>query len=79
MAGISNAAYFLFREGRVHRITDNGDVRVQFPGKPEQQFRWTVNPAALTKVRESAYSTNASTGCPEVQEVFDTPLIFGMG
>ena len=35
----------------MHRITENGDVRVQFPGKPEQQFRWTVNPAALSKVR----------------------------
>ena len=41
----------------MHRITDNGDVRVQFPGKPEQQFRWTVNPAALTKVRMEAESS----------------------
>ena len=39
------------RAGRVHRITENGDVRVQFPGKPEHHFRWTLSPRALSKVR----------------------------
>ena len=39
------------RAGRVHRVTENGDIRVQFPGKPEQHFRWTVSPSALSKVR----------------------------
>ncbi|XP_001629545.2 E3 ubiquitin-protein ligase MIB2 isoform X3 [Nematostella vectensis] len=33
--------------GTVHRITENGDIRVQYPGV---QNRWTFNPAALVKV-----------------------------
>ncbi len=37
--------------GRVHRITAAGDIRVQYPGKPEADHRWTVHPAALAKVR----------------------------
>ncbi len=36
-------------EGRVHRVTDGGDIRVQYPGKPENEYRWTVHPAALVK------------------------------
>lgn len=36
--------------GVVHRITNNGDIRVQYPGNPEQNFRWTLNPAALSRV-----------------------------
>ena len=37
--------------GAVHRLTTGGDVRVQYPGNPESNFRWTVNPFALTKVK----------------------------
>lgn len=33
--------------GTVHRVTDRGDIRVQFEGC---QNRWTFNPAALNKV-----------------------------
>lgn len=32
--------------GTVHRITDRGDVRVQFG----RETRWTFHPGALTKV-----------------------------
>ena len=38
---------FLDQVGVVHRITSAGDVRVQFPGQPESNFRWTINPRAL--------------------------------
>lgn len=40
----------LGKTGVVHRITNNGDIRVQYPGNPEQNFRWTLNPAALLRV-----------------------------
>ena len=35
------------RRGRVHRLTDKGDVRVQFPGNPAKDHRWTLNPLAI--------------------------------
>ena len=35
------------RKGRVHRLTEKGDVRVQYPGHPPQDYRWAINPAAL--------------------------------
>ncbi|XP_058160621.1 E3 ubiquitin-protein ligase MIB2 isoform X2 [Dasypus novemcinctus] len=38
-------AEFLGQTGTVHRITDRGDVRVQFKG----ETRWTFHPGALTK------------------------------
>ena len=28
--------------GEVHRLTSNGDVRVQYPGEPASSYRWTV-------------------------------------
>lgn len=37
---------FIGQPGTVHRITDRGDVRVQFSHK----IRWTFHPGALTKV-----------------------------
>ncbi len=43
-------AEIIGKTGVVHRITNNGDVRVQYPGTPELSYRWTVNPKALTKV-----------------------------
>ncbi|XP_077007700.1 E3 ubiquitin-protein ligase MIB2 isoform X2 [Tamandua tetradactyla] len=36
---------FLGQTGRVHRITERGDVRVQF----DSETRWTFHPGALTK------------------------------
>ncbi|XP_062959850.1 E3 ubiquitin-protein ligase MIB2 isoform X3 [Cynocephalus volans] len=36
---------FIGQTGTVHRITDRGDVRVQF----NQETRWTFHPGALTK------------------------------
>ncbi len=41
--------------GKVHRITSNGDVRVQYPGKPEEHFRWTFNPEALQTVSQGGW------------------------
>uniref|UniRef100_A0A2K6SSV7 RING-type E3 ubiquitin transferase n=1 Tax=Saimiri boliviensis boliviensis TaxID=39432 RepID=A0A2K6SSV7_SAIBB len=38
-------AEFIGQTGTVHRITDRGDVRVQF----NQETRWTFHPGALTK------------------------------
>lgn len=38
---------FIGQTGTVHRITDRGDVRVQF----NSETRWTFHPGALTKVR----------------------------
>ena len=29
--------------GEVHRLTSNGDVRVQYPGDPATSYRWTVS------------------------------------
>ena len=40
-------AEYIGKVGRVHRITDKGDVRVQFDGCNN---RWTFHPGALTKV-----------------------------
>ncbi|XP_010626018.1 E3 ubiquitin-protein ligase MIB2 isoform X1 [Fukomys damarensis] len=39
-------AEFIGQTGTVHRITDRGDVRVQF----NHEIRWTFHPGALTKV-----------------------------
>lgn len=41
---------FIGQTGTVHRITDRGDVRVQFSHKT----RWTFHPGALTKVHGGA-------------------------
>jgi len=35
------------KKGTVHRITEKGDVRVQYPGQPPSEHRWAINPAAL--------------------------------
>ena len=40
----------LGQKGRVHRITDRGLVRVQYPGAPAPQHRWALNPSALRLV-----------------------------
>ncbi|OAD58844.1 E3 ubiquitin-protein ligase MIB2 [Eufriesea mexicana] len=40
-------AEYIGKVGRVHRITDKGDVRVQFEGCNN---RWTFHPGGLTKV-----------------------------
>jgi E3 ubiquitin-protein ligase mind-bomb len=40
-------AEFLVKIGTVHRITDKGDIRVQYEGCSN---RWTFHPAALVKV-----------------------------
>ena len=40
----------LGRKGRVHRITEKGLVRVQYPGNPAHQHRWAINPAVLRVV-----------------------------
>ena len=36
--------------GRVHRITERGLVRVQYPGTPAQDHRWAITPLALRLV-----------------------------
>ena len=36
--------------GVVHRITENGDVRVNFTDLPDNKSRFTFNPLALAKV-----------------------------
>jgi hypothetical protein len=38
--------------GTVHRVTACGDLRIQYPGKPEAQFRWTLHPDTIAKVRK---------------------------
>ncbi|XP_076233420.1 E3 ubiquitin-protein ligase mind bomb 2 isoform X2 [Calliopsis andreniformis] len=40
-------AEYIGKVGKVHRITDKGDIRVQFEGCNN---RWTFHPGALTKV-----------------------------
>lgn len=37
--------------GQVHRLTSNGDVRVQYNGQPASAYRWTINPQALTSAQ----------------------------
>ncbi|VEN54035.1 unnamed protein product, partial [Callosobruchus maculatus] len=44
-------AEFIDKVGTVHRITDKGDIRVQYEGCNN---RWTFNPAALQKVTSFA-------------------------
>ena len=39
------------RRGKVHRMTEKGDVRGQFPGSPANHHRWTINPLALRVVQ----------------------------
>lgn len=48
----SRMATLIGRVGKVHRITNGGDIRVQYPMQPEAEHRWTVNPAALERVTE---------------------------
>ena len=36
--------------GWVHRVTTSGNIRVQYQGHPESNYRWTINPAALSPV-----------------------------
>ena len=38
---------YVGKVGTVHRITDKGDIRVQYDGCSN---RWTFHPGALTKV-----------------------------
>jgi len=38
------------RRGKVHRITEKGDVRVQFANPSTKENRWTINPMALTVI-----------------------------
>ena len=40
----------LGQRGRVHRITEKGLVRVQYPGNPPHQHRWAINPVVLKVV-----------------------------
>ena len=42
---------YICRIGTVHRITDRGDVRVQY----SNNIRWTFHPGALTKVLSYRY------------------------
>ena len=35
------------RRGKVHRLTEKGDVRIQFQGNPAKDHRWTLNPLAV--------------------------------
>ena len=39
-------AQYIGKVGTVHRVTERGDIRVQYEGC---NHRWTFNPAALTK------------------------------
>lgn len=39
------------RRGKVHRITEKGDIRVQFPGEPAKDHRWTINPLAVRIIK----------------------------
>lgn len=43
----ASSLQYISRIGTVHRITDRGDVRVQY----SNNIRWTFHPGALTKVR----------------------------
>nr|XP_010591732.1 LOW QUALITY PROTEIN: E3 ubiquitin-protein ligase MIB2 [Loxodonta africana] len=45
MLSLRNAPQFIGQTGTVHRITDRGDVRVQF----SNETRWTFHPGALIK------------------------------
>lgn len=46
----SRMTEYVGRTGVVHRITDRGDVRVQYPNN----VRWTINPSALVRVSQLA-------------------------
>ena len=54
-------AEYINQVGLVHRITDKGDVRVQYDGCCT---RWTIHPSALTRVSGSA---GGAVGGGEVQ------------
>ncbi|KAF6021316.1 hypothetical protein EB796_020380 [Bugula neritina] len=43
-----SAAFYVGKIGTVHRITDKGDIRVQYEGCLN---RWTFHPGALTKIQ----------------------------
>ena len=52
--------------GRVHRVTGNGDVRVQYkvpPGASENpaNYRWTINPLALKQLNNEEIREDNST------------------
>ena len=68
-------AEYLTKIGIVHRITDKGDIRVQYDGCAN---RWTFHPAALTKV----YSFNVGdivtfiSDAAKFQQVIFLEIIF---
>ncbi|KAG7197136.1 hypothetical protein KM043_007222 [Ampulex compressa] len=43
-------AEYIGKIGTVHRVTDKGDIRVQYDGAEGCNNRWTFHPGALTKV-----------------------------
>lgn len=47
MLSVPSVFQYICRIGTVHRITDRGDVRVQY----SNNIRWTFHPGALTKVK----------------------------
>lgn len=51
ISAMSCVFQYIGRVGTVHRITERGDVRVQYEGCSN---RWTFHPGALTKVSNSS-------------------------
>lgn len=60
---------YICRIGTVHRITDRGDVRVQY----SNNIRWTFHPGALTKVL--SYRSVSSRGDPTVGSLTRVQLV----
>ena len=48
------------KTGKVHRITEKGDIRVQYEGN----VRWTFNPSVLTKLSDGPSSGPVSLSLP---------------
>ncbi|TRY64654.1 hypothetical protein DNTS_034849 [Danionella cerebrum] len=69
-------AEYISRMGTVHRITDRGDVRVQY----SNNIRWTFHPGALTKVNTFAVGELALGQVGKVLKVYadgDLRVVFG--
>ena len=61
------------KRGKVHRITEKGLVRVQYPGQPAVDHRWTFNPAALRLVQGHNVGDEVRVGTRARVEKYQNP------
>ena len=69
----SNMLSVVGKRGKVHRMTEKGLVRVQFPGQPPAEHRWSFNPAALRLVQGHNVGDEVRVGTRARVERYQNP------